>query len=182
MRKYIFYFALLFILSLIIISCFELKLFNNKKIIYASDEAAHDSFGQASSISGEYLIVGATTANSSQGQAYIFKNNGNNNWNEITKLEASDKSDNDFFGYSVSVFGKHVIVGAPGSDSQKGQVYIFKNVGANNWKEIDILKPGNQPYYMHFGMDVSISGKYAISSTAIGTSDGEKRGQVYIFY
>lgn len=180
MRKYIFYSVVLFILSLIIISCFESKSFNNEIIIYPRDKAAHDGFGQAFSISGKYLIVGAGNVNSNQGQVFIFKNTGNNNWNEVTKLEASDKSENDLFGYSVSVFGKHAIVGAPGCDSNSGQVYIFKHVDADNWKEVTILT-SKFPVKINkhfFGCSVSIDGNYAI----VGASSfGEDTGLTYVF-
>ena len=120
-------------------SCSESKSFNNEILIYPSDKAAYNGFGQVFSLSGEYLVVGAGNVNSNQGEAYIFKNNQNDNWYETTKIEASDQLYDDLFGYSVSASGKHIIVGAPGCDSESGQAYIFKYVDDDNWEEASLL-------------------------------------------
>ena len=84
----------------------------------ASDGAADDDFGISVSISGNTVVVGADDAtvggNSDQGAAYVFTEPGSG-WTSMTqtaKLTASDGAANDYFGYSVSISGNTVVVGA----------------------------------------------------------------------
>ena len=69
------------------------------------------------SISGNTVVVGAADAtvggNSDQGAAYVFTEPGSG-WTQTAKLTASDGAANDCFGYSVSISGNTVVVGAPG--------------------------------------------------------------------
>jgi hypothetical protein len=177
MRKNILYVMIVFIVSLFLMSCFA-KPFTHEKVIFASDKAAYGSFGFFTSLSGEYLIVGAATANSLQGQVYIFKHNENNDWDEIAKLEASDKSKRDNFGYCVAASGNYIIVGAPGCQSKKGQVYVFKKDEADNWKEGAILTSPSPIEQHFFGCSVSIDGDYAIVGA---NSVGKDMGAAYVF-
>ena len=81
----------------------------------ASDKEADDLFGRLVSISGDRAIVGAffeDTGGSGAGAAYIFERDGSGTWNEVAKVQASDKEAFDQFGNSVSISGDLIIVGA----------------------------------------------------------------------
>ena len=102
-----------------------------EKKLLASDAAYYDSFGQSVAISGYYAIVGAYGDYYATGSAYIFEINSDGTWNQnqTQKLTASDADGNDFFGYSVSINGNYVIVGAPFNDDNggsSGSAYIFE--------------------------------------------------------
>ena len=86
----------------------------------ASDGAADDWFGYSVSISGNTVVVGAPVAtvgdNNSQGAAYVFTEPASG-WADMTqtaKLTASDGAADDGFGFSVSISGNTVVVGAAG--------------------------------------------------------------------
>ena len=86
----------------------------------ASDKEAGDRFGFSVSISGDRAIVGALfedTGGINAGAAYIFERDGSGNWNEVAKVQASDKEAGDFFGISVSISGDRAIVGADREDT-----------------------------------------------------------------
>jgi hypothetical protein len=101
----------------------------------ASDKAANDSFGYSVSMSsdGSRVIVGARYADpggtTDAGAAYVFIRSGTT-WTQESKLTASDKAANDYFGSSVSISsdGSRVIVGAlyadPGGTSNAGAAYV----------------------------------------------------------
>ena len=95
--------------------------------LLASDGAALDWFGRSVSMSsdGNTVIVGAHFGGI-KGGAYVYTRNGDN-WNEHSKLLASDGDDHDWFGVSVAISGdgNTIIVGANGDDSEKGSAYIF---------------------------------------------------------
>ncbi len=98
----------------------------------ASDGATGDGFGISVSVSGDTAVVGAygdsVGANTSQGSAYVFVRNGGV-WSEQQKLVAPDGAAYDDFGYSVSVSGDTVVVGAywddVGANAGQGSAYLF---------------------------------------------------------
>ncbi len=98
-------------------------------ILAASDAAAGDEAGYTVAISGDYVIFGAENnddGGADSGSAYVFKWNGSSY--EETKLAASDAGAGDNFGYSVSISGTTVLVGAKGDDdngTDSGSVYVY---------------------------------------------------------
>ncbi len=92
--------------------------------LVASDRDAGDRFGTSVSISDDYAIVGALFDDDA-GSAYIFKRDGVS-WSQQTKLVASDRATDDFFGYSVSISGDYAIVGALQENyGAFGSAYIY---------------------------------------------------------
>ncbi|REJ76430.1 MAG: hypothetical protein DWQ47_12560 [Acidobacteria bacterium] len=149
----------------------------------ASDAAATDNFGRSVSISGDTLVVGAhlddDTASES-GSAYVFTRNegGVDNWGQLQKLVASDAAMDDNFGYSVSISGDTVVVGAYGNDdagAESGSAYVFaRNLGsvADSWGQQAKLTASDAAAGDEFGTAVSVSGDVAF----VGASNGDTPG------
>jgi hypothetical protein len=157
--------------------------------LIASDGTASDCFGWSVSISGDYAVVGAPYDDDNggnSGSAYIFKRDGVN-WSEQAKLTASDGAVGDSFGYSVSISGDYVIIGAVWDDdngSGSGSAYIFKRDGTS-WSQQAKLTALGGAASDYFGCSVSISGDYAIiganSEDIYGYGGGSNHGSAYIF-
>ncbi|MES2396778.1 MAG: T9SS type A sorting domain-containing protein [Bacteroidota bacterium] len=114
------------------------------KKITSSDRDPNDNFGQSVNIKGNYVIVGAQheaadvqggNIFTSAGAAYIFKRNGNGNWNQTQKIVASDRANSDYFGFSVAISADYAFVGAYLEDENltggnslngAGSSYIFE--------------------------------------------------------
>ena len=96
----------------------------------ASDGAKWDRFGRSVSVSGNTIVIGAEYDNDngvSSGSAYVFVREGAS-WSEQQKLTASDGAAADFFGYSVSVSGDTIVVGAAYDDDNgqnSGSAYVY---------------------------------------------------------
>ncbi len=96
---------------------------------------ADDNFGASVSFSNGYLLVGATgrtvNGNSSQGEAYLFKqgvgNFGNTIWEYKRKINVNNGTINEFYGQSVAISGGNVLVGTEWPQGSKGKV-IFLNI------------------------------------------------------
>ena len=105
--------------------------------IQASDKQTEDRFGRSLHINGDYAIVGAfkeDTGATDAGAAYIYKRTGSN-WEQQSKIQASDAQSEDHFGYSVGISGRYAIVGAWQEDedtsggntlNSAGSSYIFE--------------------------------------------------------
>ena len=162
----------------------------------ASNTDFNDQFGYSVSLSGDTLAVGAywedsnaTGVNGSQsdnsvsnsGAVYIFTRSGRT-WSQQAYLKASNTDARDNFGYSVSLSGDTLAVGADGessnatgvngsqsdnSASKSGAVYVFTRSGTT-WSQQAYLKASNTGAYDQFGDSVSLSG----DTLAVG-ADGE---------
>jgi hypothetical protein len=171
--------------------------------IVASDRGTGDEFGLSIGISGDYVIVGApyegedTNGGNSfiqSGSAYIFKNN-DGTWSEVQKIVASDRWNGDQFGWSVAISGDNAIVGSYLEDedtsgenmlSRAGSAYIFKN-NAETWSQIQKIVAADRGAGDEFGINVAISGDYAIVGAwqedhdLAGVNFREFAGSAYLF-
>jgi hypothetical protein len=143
--------------------------------IVATDAGTYDNFGKSVAIDGDYAIVGADyddDGGSSSGSAYIFKRDGTD-WNQETKIVASDAASSDNFGNSVAIDGDHAIVGAYSDDdggSSSGSAYIFKRDGTD-WNQETKIVASDAASSDNFGNSVAIDGDHAIVG-AYGDDDG----------
>ena len=149
------------------------------------DGSASDFFGTSVSISGDFVVVGASGGTSGSGSAYIFDRNEPvaDNWGEIKKLTASDAAANDQFGHSASISGNTIVIGAFGNDDsgdESGSAYIFdrNEPVADNWGEVEILTADDGAESDNFGISVSVSGDSAIVGAF---ADDTFTGSAYVF-
>lgn len=112
----------------------------------------------------------------------IFNGTG---WVEQAKLLATGGAANDNFGFSVSISGDYVIVGAPNDDvginSNQGSAYIFMRSGSN-WTQQASFTGVNAITNDYFGRSVSIDGAYcAIGAPGDNVGANTSQGTAYIF-
>jgi outer membrane protein assembly factor BamB len=156
------------------------------KKLTASDAAANSLFGSSVSINADTVAVGAYgsvpgSSYVSVGAAYIFERNqgGTENWGQVQKLTASDPANYAYFGYSVSINGDTLVVGAYGKTP--GAAYIFERNqgGAEHWGQVKRLTASDAVGGDQFGISVAIDG----DTLAVGANHGNRgtSGAVYIF-
>ena len=153
--------------------------------LIASDAANQDYFGYSVCLSGDNAIVGAYQDDdngNSSGAAYIFHRNGST-WTEQSKLTATDGSNQDQFGRSVSISGDYALVAAYKDDTHgpdAGSVYPFHFDG-QNWVEQGKLTASDGAAFDNFGRSVSLSGDYALIGASGDDESGTVPGSTYIF-
>lgn len=125
--------------------------------IKASNAGGSDSFGEAMSLSGNVLVVGANSEDgintgvnppdsnglSSAGAAYVFLHSGST-WSQTAYLKASQVGSTDSFGAAVAAAGDTVVIGSHGEDgngnginpavdelaADAGAAYVFSGIDA----------------------------------------------------
>src|SRR5438552_6092532 len=146
-----------------------------------SDGAPGDGFGYSVAISGSYAVVGANgddDLGSASGSVYVFRYNGSS-WAQMQKLRASDGTTNQWFGYSVSISGNVIVVGAPEYNGYAGSSYVFRYNGSSWIQEQKIVASGGV-YTLAFGRSVSVSG----TNIVIGARDSYlvQNGAAFVFH
>ena len=103
-----------------------------------SNGSEGDQFGQAVSINGSTIAVGApyveVGGKFTQGAAYVFTEPAGG-WVDMTptaELTVASGPGGEYFGYSVATSGSVVVAGAPGANSFAGAAYVFVE-GASGW-------------------------------------------------
>ena len=151
----------------------------------AADATAGDLFGFSVSISGYAAIVGAPFADSgapSSGAAYLFTWR-DDTWIQQQKLTASDPSQDDRFGMSVSISGRTAIVGAHHDDdagSESGSAYVFVR-NDSVWTQQQKLTAFDSALHDNFGVSVSISGNTVLVGAFQDDDAGSASGSAYVF-
>ncbi len=165
--------------------------------VVADTQADYDSFGISVGVSGAYVVVGAyqeDSATTNSGKAYLFKIVNSSTVTLQDSIKPDDLLADDYFGYSVSIDGHYIVIGAyqkdsPGTTVDSGSAYVYyidtltdltsltKRIAPNDASEND-----------YFGVSVSISGDYI----AVGSSqedsganssdpDATDSGAIYLF-
>ena len=176
-----------------------------KQKLVASDRGANDGFGFSVSISGNYALVSAHLEDedtsglnslTDAGSAYVFERNSSGIWEEKQKLVASDRGANDRFGFSVSISGNFLVIGADQEDedtlgvntlSDAGSAYVFERDASGIWHEKQKLVNSDRAANDLFGTSVSISGQTLVigahneSENEMGTVTMAGAGSIYVF-
>ena len=189
--------------------------------IKASNTGANDQFGYSVSLAGDTLAVGAPLEDSNatgidgnganntatdSGAAYVFTRTGTT-WAQQAYVKASNTGMMDYFGYSVSLSGNTLAVGAYGESSNAtgiggnqadntssfaGAAYVFTRSGTT-WTQQAYIKASNTDSVDYFGYSVSLSGDTLAvgasfedsNATGVGGAQGDNTladsGAVYVF-
>ena len=148
--------------------------------LLASDGAAGDRFGIASSMSGEVVVVGAQADDDNgdrSGSAYVFRYDGST-WIQEQKLLPSDGAADDWFGLSVSISGDVAVAGAFGDDV--GSAYVFRHDGST-WIEEQKLLASDGAVDDWFGFTVSMSDDVVVVGNFADNDNGSASGSAYVF-
>ena len=155
-------------------------------------------FGGGVSISNNRLLIMSINYSpvnlyNGEGAAFVYNKYGDQ-WTLDTKLVASDRDDNDFFGSSGCISGNNIIIGARhyGSESS-GPAYIFNyDVVSEQWGNYDSVNNRSEESQQlpapsdigdnSFGSwSVSVGGNLAIVDVAFDDSFDSNSGAVYIY-
>jgi hypothetical protein len=143
------------------------------------------SFGYSISKDGDYVIIGAPFDKHNgvfSGAAYIFTHI-DTNWVQQAKLIPFDGEKNDRFGYSVSISGNTVLIGAHRDDDNgpsSGSAYVFTRTGTD-WTLQEKLYPSDGNQLDFFGKSVSLYEDTALIGAYGDDDNGDFSGSAYIF-
>lgn len=145
--------------------------------LYPPSPFSDAQYGFSVSVHTTYAIVGSPydTSGNTPGYAYIYHYNGNK-W--ILQQTISGSLSNQYFGYSVSIYGNYAVVGTIGlSSGSLGAAYIF-SLSGSQWSLQQSVYSSNVYSGDYFGSSVSIFGY----SLLVGAPhDNNSQGKAYVF-
>ncbi len=154
--------------------------------IAPADVMDDDFFGESIAIDGNRLVVGVRTADignlENPGAAYVFERI-DGQWQEVQKLTASSRSQQDFFGESVALEGDWLFIGAMGNDDEEqdgGAVYVFKR-NDGQWEQEQILYPDDRQDFHGFGWEIALQGDRVLVGAPLDEEVATQAGAVYMF-
>jgi len=149
--------------------------------LLAPDGTSGDEFGSSIATANGVVATGAPTAAglaAAAGAVYLFDAHSGA---QQAKLVASDGASSDRFGFSLSVSGNVLVVGAPGDDdlgAGSGSAYLFDAItGAQLVK----LLPNDGSPGDEFGFDVAIDGGVVAVGAKRDDDNGQDSGSLYLF-
>jgi FG-GAP repeat len=156
----------------------------------AADGGEYDNLGIAVAVSGPTVVVGSDDhqvgRNEEQGAAYVFEQRGAS-WTQAAELVGADGKPEDFFGSSVAVSGRAVVVGAPddsaGSLRPVGEADVFTRSG-REWTQTAALvaTPARGARRTSFGCSVSVApGLVVVGGEGHQVAGHREQGLAYVF-
>ena len=170
------------------------------------DQNQFDHFGTQVAIDGDFILVGAwgdnEDANNSNfvqgaGAAYVFKKQASGLFGFEQKIVASNREQNNHFGYTLDLSGDYAIIGAlrdaydvDGNNytENAGAAFIFERDGSGTWNEVQKIVASDRATEDYFaGNCISIDGDYAVigawyeDEDETGMNTLEFAGSAYIF-
>jgi hypothetical protein len=138
-----------------------------------------EQFGDVA-LSGSTLVVGAVGAGTSvNGEAYIYRKSASG-WPTTPTVTLTDPGPDlsDLFGGTVAVSGPDVLVGAWGTSSRAGVVYIYRK-GTSGWSSTPsvTLDDPAATAQDEFGTDLAASG----TTLVVGTAGPDAGGDTDVF-
>ncbi len=110
-------------------------MWNERRRLAASQDAAGDRFGAALAVSGSELWVGAPGANERRGAVHRFLRDGDSaTWIADGVLATGPEADFGV-GSSLAVGRRVAVAGAPLADAGFGRVAVFSRTGEGGWAE-----------------------------------------------
>ena len=156
-----------------------------------SGPAGSGYYGNDVAIEGDYIFVGDSSFNSSQGRAYVYYRSGTS-WNLQASLDAGSPAAggaSDQFGSKVRAdsTGSTLIIGAWAYDysaaaQRKGAVYVFTRSGTT-WTQRAVLEASDGATNDYLGTSIAINetGDTVVAGAPNNDTGGTDSGKVYVF-
>jgi hypothetical protein len=148
--------------------------------------ASGQNFGHALAISGTRVVIGSPqdTGSGDLSRVYVYELSSGTPQTPVAALADASTGTNERFGWSVSVSGDTVVIGAPHEDSgadNSGACYIYDfTAGVPSAPAATVLNPA-PAINDEFGASVSVSGDRLAIGNGLDDQGGSDSGRVYAY-
>lgn len=161
---------------------------------YVTNYSRLSGFGNALDIVNNNLLIGAD-AGDPNGLGYNYgavysiflTQNSLSGYEQKQIITAPTPASLEAFGYTISVYGTDLVIGAPGATDglniNAGKVYYYTfNSSLSTWNYQQTITCPDAEAYAYFGLSVSVKGNYLAVGAPFITSDGiNNNGKAYLY-
>jgi Ni,Fe-hydrogenase maturation factor len=115
------------------------------------------------------------------GSVYVFEKNSTGQYQQVSKLVASDGAAGDLFGFAVSATASMVVVAAVSQASNSGSVYVFKKKSTGQYEQVSKLMASDGAVGDSFGRAVAATDSMMVVGAWGDDDNGDRSGSVYVF-
>ena len=161
------------------------------KKLTALDAGQDDFFGWSVGVGGDWVAVGASKDDDraqDAGAVYLFQRHqgGANQWGQVQKITVADGALLDYFGTTLSLNEKFLLVGTNWKDlagEDSGAAYLFARDegGTDPWGLVSRFGPVDGAAQDKFGYAVALSGDTLLVGAAMKNLGGPDAGAAYVF-
>jgi len=141
--------------------------------------AQEPNFGRAIALTDAELFIGQPVNWYGPGVVYTYGLDASGEWQEQSRLTASDSERKDDFGRAVAVSGNTLIVGAPRKRDGSGVAYAFgRDSASDDWRQIGIIEPPVEGDHSGYASSLALA---SADELFIGAPAVDSIGVVYHF-
>lgn len=165
--------------------------FAQQQLLQAADRASGDAFGQSVALSadGRTALIGTPDKDDGPsagvGAAYVFVRGVFGGFAQQQRLQAADRAAGDQFGDAVSLdrAGRSAVIGALGTDNERGAGYVFSRGFTGGFTQGQTLEAPVRVEGDFFGWSVSVSADGNVSLAGVPEihDGGPRSGSAYVF-
>ncbi|NOG53482.1 MAG: hypothetical protein HND57_04015 [Planctomycetes bacterium] len=142
-------------------------------------------FGLGVAIENDWIVVGATAANSSGAACFFRYDQPSNQWHHHSTVFPSNARRDAQVGFAVAISGDNAVIGAPEIIRNGfGQAWTY-HFNGSQWVEQQTLQPSDHQSHDHFGGAVAIDGDVLAVASQNKDNTGQTwedgMGAVYLF-
>ena len=124
--------------------------------LQADETEAGDRFGSSVSVADGWGMVAAPARNERSGSVYVFQYSGSS-WTEVQRLQGDSEAEGQEFGAALAIRENRFVVGAPGTDENRGAVYVYELAdGASEWSQTKVIRDREELAQDRFGSSVAL--------------------------
>jgi hypothetical protein len=148
---------------------------------------AQDEFGFALAISGDRLVVAAhknNTGSDDAGSVYVYQLDSATPAVPVLVIDNPEPAIGDWFGYSLSISGDRLVVGAPRDDagvSNAGRAYVFDLSSPTPGVPVVVVANPAPALNDEFGSAVAVSGTRLLVGSRLDDTLGLDAGDVRVY-
>ena len=145
-----------------------------------SNAAAQEpNFGRAIALTDAELFIGQPVNWYGPGVVYTYRLDDSGEWQERSRLTASDSGRKDDFGRSLAISDNTLIVGAPRKRDGSGVAYAFERTSAgDDWRQVGIIEPPDEGDHSDYATSLVLA---SADELFIGAPAVDSTGVVYHF-
>jgi len=139
--------------------------------------AQEPNFGRAMELTETELFIGQPVNWYGPGVVYTYRIDASGEWQEQSRLEASDSARMDDFGRSLAINGNTLVIGAPRKRDGSGVAYTFERASANDeWHQTGLIEPPDAGDHSEYGVSLALAGD---NDLFVGAPAVDSTGVVY---